>query len=43
VAPVMSWRIAGLHTLRASVGFGLTDESEPVLARVGWSYEFPLR
>jgi hypothetical protein len=43
VAPVMSWRIAGLHTLRASVGFGLTDESEPVLARVGWSYEFPVR
>lgn len=43
VAPVMSWRIAGLHVLKASVGFGLTDESEKLLARVGWSYEIPLR
>ena len=43
VAPVMSWRIAGLHTVKASVGFGLTGESEPLLARVGWSYEFPTR
>jgi hypothetical protein len=43
VAPVASWRITARQLLKASVGFGMTDESDQVLARFGWSYEVPVR
>jgi hypothetical protein len=39
VAPVVSWAISDNSTLRFSIGFGLTHESNPVLLRFGYSYE----
>jgi len=39
VAPVVSWAITDNSTLRFSTGFGLTDQSNPVLFRFGYSYE----
>ena len=39
VAPVVSWAISDNATLRFSTGFGLTDQSNPVLIRFGYSYE----
>jgi hypothetical protein len=41
VAPAVSWRTSSRSALKASVGFGLTDESENYLLRVGWAYELP--
>lgn len=43
VAPVVGWHLTGRSTLKASVGFGLTEASDRYLVRVGWAYEFPLR
>jgi hypothetical protein len=39
VAPVISWALSDNSTLRFSPGFGLTNESNPVLIRFGYSYE----
>ena len=39
VAPVVSWAVSDNATLRVSTGFGLTDQSNPVLLRIGYSYE----
>ncbi len=39
VAPVISWAVSVNATLRVSTGFGLTDQSNPVLLRIGYSYE----
>jgi len=39
IAPVMSWMLSDSSNLRLSTGFGLTHESNPVLIRVGYSYE----
>jgi hypothetical protein len=43
VAPVVAWHLTGRSTLKASVGFGLTEASDRYLVRVGWAYEFSLR
>lgn len=40
IAPVISWAVSDNSTLRFSPGFGLTHESNPVLIRFGYSYEF---
>jgi hypothetical protein len=42
LAPVVSWRLSPQSTLKASVGFGLTDASDCALLRVGYAYEFPI-
>jgi hypothetical protein len=42
VAPVIAWRVAERSTLKASVGFGLTEASDHVLFRVGYAYEMPI-
>jgi hypothetical protein len=39
VAPVLSWTVSDNSTLRFSPGFGLTQESNPVLIRFGYTYE----
>ena len=39
VAPVLSWMVSDHSTLRISPGFGLTQESNPVLLRFGYAYE----
>lgn len=39
VAPVVSWMLTDNSSLRFSPGFGLTHESNPVLLRVGYTYE----
>lgn len=39
VAPVVSWAVSDNATLRFSSGFGLTDPSNPVLLRIGYTYE----
>lgn len=39
IAPVVSWAISDNSGLRFSTGFGLTDQSNPVLIRFGYSYE----
>jgi len=43
VAPVAAWHLTDRTTLKTSVGFGLTDVSEPYLFRVGLAYEFSTR
>jgi hypothetical protein len=43
VAPVAAWHLTSRSTLKASVGFGLTDASDRYLVRVGWAYELPVR
>lgn len=43
VAPVFAWHLSPNSTLKASVGFGLTDASDPYLFRIGYAYELPLR
>jgi hypothetical protein len=43
LAPVVAWHATERSTIRASVGFGLTESSDHYLVRVGWSYELPLR
>jgi hypothetical protein len=40
VAPVISWAVSDNSTLRFSPGIGLTHESNPVLIRFGYAYEF---
>lgn len=40
IAPVISWGISDNSTLRFSPAFGLSHESNPVLIRVGYAYEF---
>lgn len=40
IAPVISWAVGDNSTLRFSTGFGLTQQSNPVLIRFGYSYEF---
>jgi hypothetical protein len=39
IAPVVSWVISDSSTLRFSPGFGLTQQSNPVLMRFGYTYE----
>jgi hypothetical protein len=43
IAPVLAWRATPRSTIKASVGFGLTEASDHVLFRVGWAYEFTPR
>jgi hypothetical protein len=43
VAPVIGWHLGPNSTLKASFGFGLTDQSDHYLLRVGYAYELPLR
>jgi hypothetical protein len=43
LAPVFAWHATDRSTLKASVGFGLTEASDHVLFRVGWAYEFTPR
>ena len=40
IAPVLAWRMSSRSTLKASTGFGLTGDSDRMLLRLGWSYEF---
>lgn len=42
VAPVIGWHLPSGSTLKASVGFGLTEASERYLLRIGWAYELPV-
>lgn len=42
IAPVLAWHVGDRSTLKVSTGFGLTRESDRVLLRVGYAYEFPL-
>ena len=42
IAPVVGWRVSSRSTIKASVGFGLTDASDRYLVRAGWAYELPL-
>ncbi len=39
VAPAIAWAVSDNSTLRFSSGFGLTQDSNPVLLRFGYSYE----
>jgi hypothetical protein len=39
IAPVLSWAVSDNTTLRFSPGFGLNQESNPVLFRFGYTYE----
>lgn len=39
VAPVLSWAVSDNSTLRFSPGFGLNNQSNPVLFRFGYTYE----
>jgi hypothetical protein len=41
LAPVFAWRLAP-GTLKASAAFGLTQASDRVLLRVGYSFELPI-
>ncbi len=43
VAPVVGWHVTARSTIKASAAFGLTDESDRYLIRVGWAYELPMR
>lgn len=43
VAPVLSWRVSDRSTLKASVAFGLTSNSDHALVRLGYAYELPVR
>jgi hypothetical protein len=40
IAPVVSWAVSNNSTLRFSPSFGLTDQSNRVLIRFGYAYEF---
>src|SRR5262245_29582821 len=42
LAPAIGWRTSTRTTLKASVGFGLTDASDHALLRVGFAYELPI-
>ena len=39
LAPIISWRVPGGTTFKFSPGFGLNDQSQPLLFRFGISYE----
>lgn len=39
LAPVVAWQVSSNSTLKFSPGFGLTQLSNPVLLRFGYSYE----
>jgi len=39
LAPVISWQVSDNSSIRFSAGAGLTDTSNPVILRVGYSYE----
>ena len=39
IAPLVSWAVTDNSSLRFSTGFGLTDQSNPLLFRFGYSYE----
>ena len=41
LAPVVAWQVTSRSTLKASVGFGLSDASDWYLLRLGWDYELP--
>lgn len=43
LAPVVAWHLTGRTTVKASVGFGLTEASDRYLVRLGCSYELPAR
>jgi hypothetical protein len=43
IAPVIAWHLSDRATLKASIGFGLTEPSDHYLLRIGWSQEMPLR
>ena len=43
LSPVLSWRATPNSTLKLSAGFGLTEASDRVLLRVGYSYEWATR
>lgn len=43
VAPVVAWHVADRSTIKASIGVGLTENSDRYLVRVGWAYELALR
>lgn len=43
LAPAIGWRTSTRTTLKASVGFGLTEASDHALLRVGFDYELPIR
>jgi hypothetical protein len=42
LAPVVSWALGNRTSVKASVGFGLTDTSDPYIVRLGIAYEFPI-
>ena len=39
LAPTIAWRVPGGTTFKFSPGFGLNDQSQPLLFRFGISYE----
>lgn len=43
IAPVAAWHVTPRTTIKASVGFGLTQASDHALLRVGVSFELPRR
>ena len=40
IAPALVWQLSDNSNVRISPGFGLTGNSDRVLLRVGYSYEF---
>ena len=42
LAPVVAWHLGDRTTLKASVGFGLTENADRTLLRFGLAYEFPI-
>jgi hypothetical protein len=43
LAPGLAWRLGNRTSVKASVGFGLTDASDRYLVRFGFAYEVPVR
>lgn len=43
VAPVLGWHVTDRTTLKASAAFGLTEASDRMLLRFGFTYEMPVR
>jgi hypothetical protein len=42
LAPVVGWRLGDRTSLKASLGFGLTETSDRCLIRLGLAYELPV-
>jgi hypothetical protein len=42
VAPVVGWHLNDRATFKASVGFGVTENSDRFLVRLGFAYELPI-